>query len=314
MKKTVATSLAAVMLLSASSAMAASFPEFQLNGDVKLHYRWNNNNDDGGKFWFRLNATSEVAKNLTFYTRLTTQHLSGDNTGADFDQDEYHKDHATTIDRFGFILKGKDFDYTLGRQDLFLGQGLLVDSTGYLGKNKGAIDGLKVAGKSGVTDLTLVAGQVWQNGPDKAKIYAVDAAYSPAKDWKLGATLAEVTDRVAGDDSTHYGINAAYTAGKATYFAEYGKSDAKDNDKGYAFGASYDFDKKNSAFAIYNRVEANADALAGLTTYDNGGKGMYYGFSHKIDADTTLDLFYKDMEEIGGDDYRSFRTTVTYKF
>ncbi|WP_188398641.1 hypothetical protein [Sporomusa sp. GT1] len=321
MKKTVATSLAAVMLLSAGTATAASFPEFKFNGDVKLHYRWQTADGgpdtEGGKFWFRLNAASEVAKNLTFYTRLTTQHLSGDNIGADFDQDHYHADHATTLDRIGFILKGKNFDYTLGRQDVFLGQGLLMDSTGYLGTNRGAIDGLTATGKAGVTNLTFVAGQAWMDG-DEAKVYAVDASYSPAKDWKLGATVAGVTDRDAGEDSTHYGINAAYTAGKATYFGEYGKSDADSQDKGYALGISYGFDKKNSVFAIYNRVEGNADLIPNTTTYDNNGKGMYYGFSHKLKADTTLDLFYKDMKYISGDDagnaYTSLRTTVTYKF
>ena len=324
MKKSVATSLAAVMLLSATgTAMAASFPEFQFNGDVKLHYRWNTDEADtdkeGGKFWFRLNATSEVAKNVTFYTRLTTQSLTGDNTGADFDQNHYHDDHATTMDRIGFIVKGKTFDYTIGRQDLFLGQGLLMDSTGYLGTNMGAIDGLTATGKSGVTNLTFVAGQAWADSEaDEAKIYAVDASYSPAKDWKLGGTLAKVTDREVGEDSTHYAINAAYTAGKATYSAEYGKSDANSDDKGYAFGASYDLDKKNSLYAIYNRAEKNVELLPDMTAYDSNGKGMYYGFSHKIDADTTLDLFYKDMKYISGDDagkdYTSLRTTVTYKF
>ena len=323
MKKTLATSLAAVMLLSAGTAAAASFPEFQFNGDVRLHYRWNTADGaadkDGGKFWFRLNAASEVAKNLTFYTRLTTQYLSGDNVGADFHQSDSQDDHETTIDRFGFILKGKNFDYTIGRQDLFLGQGLLMDSTGYLGKHTGAIDGLTATGKSGVTKLTFVAGQAWgqpwQDSGDEAKIYAVDASYSPAKDWKLGGTVAKVTDRTAGEDSMHYGINAAYTAGKATYFGEYGKSDADAKDTGYAFGASYDLDKKNSLSTTYSRVEGNTDLVPGMTTYDNNAKGMYYGFSHKIDAATTFALFYKDMKDIdSGADFTSFRTTVTYKF
>ena len=323
MKKSVATSLAAVMLLSATgTAMAASFPEFQFNGDVKLHYRWNTDDagtdKEGGKFWFRLNATSEVAKNVAFYTRLTTQSLTGDNTGADFDQNHYHDDHATTMDRIGFTVKGKSFDYTIGRQDLFLGQGLLMDSSGYLGTNMGAVDGISATGKSGATNLTFVAGQAWMDGDDEAKIYAVDASYSPAKNWKLGGTLAKVSDRTVGEDSTHYGINATYTAGKASYFGEYGKSDADSDDKGYALGVSYDLNKKNSLFAIYNRVEGNTDLIKDMTTYDNNGKGMYYGFSHKVDADTTLDLFYKDMKYISGadagKDYTSLRTTVTYKF
>ncbi|MBP2638996.1 MAG: hypothetical protein H6Q72_4903 [Firmicutes bacterium] len=322
MKKAVAASLAAMMLLSASTAMAASFPEFQFNGDVKVHYRWNTadgaDDTEGGKVWFRLNATSEVSKNLTFYIRLTTQRLTGDNIGADFDQGHYHDDHATTLDRIGFMVKGKTFDYNIGRQALFLGKGLLMDSSGYMGTNRGAIDGLTATGKSGATNLTFVAGQAWMDGDDEAKIYAVDASYSPAKNWTLGATVAEVSDRTVGEDTTHYAINAAYTAGKATYFGEYGKSDANSDDKGYALGINYDLDKKNSVFAIYNRVEANTDLIANMTTYDNNGKGMYYGFSHKIKADTTFDMFYKDMKYISGLDagkgYSSLRTTVTYKF
>lgn len=328
MKKSVSAALAAMMLMTASTAMAASFPEFKFDGDIKAHYRWNTDDSkgaagdtEGGKFWLRLNATSEVAKNVSFYTRLTTQRLGGDNVGADFDnKNHYNDDHATAIDRIGFVVKGKDFNTTIGRQALFLGQGLLMDSAGYMGTNMGAIDGITASGKMGVTNLTFVAGQAWQDGDQEPKIYAIDASYSPAKDWTLGATVAKVNQSV-DKDTTHYAVNAAYTAGKATYFGEYGKSNADADDKGYALGISYGLDKKNSLFAIYSNVEGNTDLAPGLTTYDNNGKGMYYGYSHKFNKDYTFDLFYKDMKTIettvdapAGNKYSSLRTTVTFKF
>ena len=318
MKKSVSAALAAMMLMTASSAMAASFPEFKFDGDIKTHYRWNTgdgvDDTEGGKFWLRLNATSEVAKNVSFYTRLTTQRLGGDNVGADFHQGHYNDDHATSIDRIGFVVKGKDFNTTIGRQALFLGQGLLMDSAGYMGTNKGAIDGITASGKMGVTNLTFVAGQAWYDGDQEPKIYAIDASYSPAKDWALGATVAKV-NHSAVKDTTHYAVNAAYTAGKATYFGEYGKSNADADDKGYALGVSYGLDKKNSLFAIYSNVEGNTEIAPDMTTYDSGGKGMYYGYTYKFDKDYTFDLFYKDMEAIStGDNYTSLRTTVTFKF
>jgi len=316
MKKSVTASLAAMMLLSASTAMAATFPEFDFNGDIKTHYRWETKtgaaDTEGGKVWFRLNATSEVAKNVNFYTRLTTQRLTGDNIGADFDDKHYHADHANTLDRIGFVVNGKDFKATIGRQGATLGGlALLYSTDGYLGTNMGAIDGVAIAGKSGATNVKVVVGEQWDDKAADTKLYAVDASYSPAKDLTVGGTLMQID---AANDTNFWAVNGAYTTGKATWLGEYGKSDTDANDTAYALGVTYGFDKKNSAYVFYSKVESDF----GWTDFDANMKGMYYGFSHKMTKDYTVDFFYKNMEYLTGTDANkektSLRTTLTYKF
>lgn len=323
MKKTVAAALSAMMLLSAGTAMAASFPNFDFNGDIKAHYRWEtktgNTDTDGGKLWFRLNAKSELSKDVDFYTRLSVQKVGGDYIGADFDQAYYGNTTAASFDRVGFIIKGKDFTYNIGRQATTLGGlGLLYSTEGYMGINRGAIDGLVATGKSGATNLKIVAGQQWAASADKTKIYAVDASYSPAKAWTVGATIGKVDYPNATADTNHWAVNTAYSAGKAVFLGEYGKSSADTLNKAYAIGATYGFDSKNSAYVFYSKVEKNSDMTAGATDFDNDMKGMYYGFDHKISKDYTFSLFYKSMKYMTGTDAdktkTSLRTTVTYKF
>ncbi|SDF83641.1 hypothetical protein [Sporomusa acidovorans] len=141
------------------------------------------------------------------YTRFAAEGLGGDKIGADFDKNYYNNSSAATIDRWGILIKGKGFNYKIGRQDGALGQGLLYDSTGYMGKNQAALDGLIAWGKTGDTNLTFVATKVWGTG-STTPAYAIDASYSPAKGWKLGGTLS----RLGGDiDTNYWAINTAYT-------------------------------------------------------------------------------------------------------
>jgi len=325
MKKKVSAALAAMMLMSVGTAMASSFPEFQFNGDIKLHYRYNsddfNGDSEGGKVWFRLNAQSEVAKNVSLYTRFATQRLTGDNVGADFDQEYYNSDSATSIDRLGFIVKSKDFTTTIGRQGATLGATALLYSTDtYMGNNMGALDGVTFAGKTGATDVKVVAGELWNSENVDVKMYAVDASYKPSKNLTLGGTVMKMdADSV---DATYWATSASYNIGKATLLGEYGKADTDQADKAYVLGVSYNPDSKNTVYAMYNRAEASFP----LTDFDPNGKGMYYGFDHKIDKSTTLSFFYKDMKTIlateddggnitpAGNKYDSLRATITYKF
>jgi len=313
-KKALTAALAAAFVLTTAGSVFAAPIDF--SGDVKLHYRWETQtgSDDtsGGKLWFRLNAKTEVAKNVDAYARFASQHLTNDHIGADFNSTYYGTSSATSLDRFGFIVKGKDFNYTIGRQGTTLGGLALMYSTdGYMGEGIGAIDGVTVTGKSGVTNIKAVAGEVWDDKAATQKLYALDASYSPAKDLTVGGTLIRTT---SADDINYWGVNAAYTTGKATWLGEYSKANSDAGDKAYAYGVSYAFDSKNSAYTFYS----SAGSAYPFTDFDQNMKGMYYGVSHKITKDYTFDLFYKDMEYIdgtdAGKDKTSLRTTVTYKF
>ncbi|SDF72626.1 porin [Sporolituus thermophilus] len=324
-KRLLAAAVAAMITLSAASVFAA--PNVETNGDVKLHYRWNTEDGaadkEGGKFWLRLNVKAQLDDKTDAYLRFAHQKLTGDNVGADFNQEysNYDEDSATSLDRFGVVYKNSGWTYNLGRQGATVGAlATLFSTEGYMGIRMGAVEGLSVTGKSGVTDIKFIGGRLWDDRENKEdKVYALQASYSPAKDWTVGAIVGKYNYADATkDDTNHWAVNTAYTVGKATYLAEYTKSNADNNDTAYALGATYAFDKKNSAYAFYSRVEANGDMGGGWTDFDNNQKGLYLGYDYVIDKDTTFSLFYKDMTYISGEkkdkDNTSFRTTVTYKF
>lgn len=318
MKKLVALTLAAVMLLTAGVAMAS--PDVKLDGDLKVHYRWNTADGaadtEGGKVWFRLNAKTALSDSVDAYARFSSQSLTGDLVGADFDQSyqDYKADGLSVFDRYGVIIKGKNFTYNVGRQGATIGATALLYSTeGYTGINMGALDGVVVNGKAGVTNLKFVAGKQWSEGSADSKVYAVEASYSPAKNWTVGAVLGKVAyDGL--EDTNHWAVNTGYAVGKANFAAEYAKSNVDIENTAYAVGVNYAFDKKHSAYAYYSKVETFGD-MSFATDFDNTGKGIYLGYDYKLRKDTTFSLFYKDMETtIGGINYDSLRTTVTYKF
>lgn len=316
MKKKV---LAAVLAATALTTSAAFAQPVELSGSVNVHYRWNDDPDgverDGGKLYFYLNARGELVEDVDFFARLAAQKLTGDRIGADFETGKYGNE-VITLDRFGLEFQGKGFTYAVGRQGATIGAtGLLYSTESYMGSDMGALDGIKITGKSGVTDLKFIAGRQWNTEKEDDKVYALQASYSPAENWTLGATIAKYEDENnKNKDTNNWAVNVGYTVGKAGLFAEYGKSDADAEDTAYVFGVDYTFDAKNSAYVLYSKVEKNAD-MGGMTDFDNNGKGIYIGYAYQIDKDTTLSLFYKDMEEVdGGNDYNSFRTTVTYKF
>ncbi|MCX7780716.1 MAG: porin, partial [Negativicutes bacterium] len=293
MKKTIAAALTAMMLMT-GSAFAAEFPNFDFNGDVKFHYRWETKDaaadTEGGKVWFRLNAKTALTDNIDAYARLSSQSLTGDHIGADFDKSyaKYSVDGLTVIDRYGIVVKGKGWNYNIGRQGATVGGTALLYSTeGYTGINMGAVDGLTVTGKSGVTSIQFVAGEEWKAGSSDNKLYAVRGSYSPAKDWTVGATYGKYNYAGATKDTNHYAVDFAYNVGKAGFFGEYTKSSADAQDTAYDLGVTYAFDAKNSAYVIAHKTEANGD-MGGWTDFDNNEKGFYYGFDHKVDKNKTL--------------------------
>jgi len=317
-KRLLAAAVAATLTLSAGVAMAAPVA---LDGDVQAHYRWNNNTDntkdEGARFTFRLNAKTALSDNVDLYARFATQGLTGDYVGADFNQDNYSDESAAAIDRFGFIVKGKDSTLNIGRQGATIGGAALLFSTeGYIGSRNGSIDGITANVKTGVTNLQIVAGTekvTDTTSDDKNGVYALRGSYSPAKDLTVGATVAKY-DVDNGDATNHWAVDAAYNYGKAGYFAEYSKSDADTDNTAFVVGTSYAFDSKNSLSVMYSKVDPNGD-MGGWTDYDPDGKGMYYSYNYKIDKATTFNVFYKDMKEVSTNkSYDSFRTTVTYKF
>ncbi len=320
-KKALTAALAAVFVLTTAGSVFAAPIEF--DGKFEHQYRYNTwdnvagnpDNEDGFKSTLILNATTNVGKNVDFFARFAAQHAT---IGKDFSDDATSSENTAAIDQFGFTFKDSNgFSYKLGRQDASIGAtAILYNTSPYLGKYMFA-DGVTVTGKSGATDLKVIAlKEDRKASEDENKLFALSASYSPAKNWTLGGTLAKYDYKAASEkDTNHWAVNAGYDQGKASYFAEYAKSNADDNNSAYGIGVSYSPDAKNTLYAINYKIEENAD-MNGWTDYESGWKGMYYGYNYKYNKDTTVKLFLRDMKGVDNSSEKntSFRTTVSIKF
>lgn len=334
-KKALCAAIAAAFVLTTAGTVFANEVEF--NG--KITYQHRENTKDGAddvstnRWQFFLNGTApEVAKNIDLYFRIAGEKFK--ESGRDFEvfpgQDGNDRS-VFALDQFGFNYKNAGWNYKLGRQSSLIGAtGIIYDSTSGIGKHIFA-DGVTIDGKIGATNVTVAALEDDGFYNDGKKIYYGSASFKPAEKLTLGGTFARATDNanlnVPGKrDLNLWAVNAAYDINsKVNVYGEYVKSNANTEDKAYAVGGSYKFDSKNSFWAAYSRVETNANIRSSensivATTFDDSGKGMYYGFDHQFDKTTGLSFFYKDMKEIDpaspsfGKNYTSFRTTVTYKF
>ena len=314
-KKLLMAAIAAMIAMPTMTALAAPV---QVDGEIEMQYSQENGTakNDGGRFTLKLNAKTNVAKNLDLYGRFAAQGITQENFRNDFRNTgagAYSQDTKSMMefDQFGFLYENAGVNYKLGRQGGTIGATALLYSTeGYVGRDMMA-DGITIKGKSGVTDFSVTALKEVYNDSNKA--YAVSASYKPAKDWTLGATLARYD--AAAADRNYWAVNTGYEMGKANFTAEYAKSNASDANKAYDLGVSYAFDKKLSASATYYRVENNAD-MGGWTDFDQNMKGFYYGLNYKPDAKTAFKLLFKDIEQIDNSAVKSkqFRATVSYLF
>lgn len=325
-KKALTAALAAAFVLTTAGSVFAAPIEF--DGKFEHQYRYNTwdnvkdaddnlvpHNEDGFKSTVILNATTNIGKNVDFFARFAAQHAT---IGKDFSDDATSSENTAAIDQFGFTFKDSNgFSYKLGRQDASIGAtAILYNTSPYLGKYEFA-DGVTVTGKSGVTDLKVIAlKEDRKESLDENKLFALSASYSPAQNWTLGGTLAKYDYKKASEkDTNHWAVNAGYDQGKASYFAEYAKSNADNNNSAYGLGVSYSPDAKNTFYAINYKIEENAD-MNGWTDYESGWQGMYYGYNYKYNKDTTVKFFLRDMEGVkdSSEKNTSFRTTVSVKF
>ncbi|MBP2627248.1 MAG: hypothetical protein H6Q68_1959 [Firmicutes bacterium] len=308
MKKKVLTAAVAAMITLTTGVVMAN--PVEIDGSASFRYREDGYNGNGNITRFTLNAKSEIAPNLSLYARFAAEGLSNANVGRDF---AGTKDFIGEIDQYGLLYNNAGVSYKLGQQSPIIGGlGLLYDASGYLGnKDYGVADGINIKGKSGVTSIDFLAAQENNSGAVDNKIYSVRASYNPTKALTLGATLAQYK---AATNTNFYAADVSYVDGKATYSGEYAKSNADSNDTAYAVGVSYALDAKNTVWVNNYKVEANGN-IAGMTTFDSGKKGFYYGADHSFTKDTALHLFYTDRQNLDdGVKDTSFRATVSYNF
>lgn len=356
MKKTLVAALAASFVLGlASTALASdvlgSPLGINLDGSITFQYR----NDDFDKYvsssnpnksvndWktlFVLNANRNIAQNLDLYARFTYESFLN-TTDKEFGaaRDYIDKDYNGAIDAFGLKYANAGYKYTLGSQALTLGAtGILYDN-GYIGKHALPY-ALTVSGKSGATDLTAVIGKTnYQSGKDNDNLYALQGSYALNDKATVGAVFAQVNygnsalaDAEKNKNVNYYTLNTSYKlAPNLTFTAEYLKSDADRDNKGYVGAFSYKPNSKDAFTAAYWRVEDLAaiedNNFGSMTTFWGNAKGYTLAWSHKVSQDVTFSIADHNFDSINstsdgkgtqagnpGQGRNTFRAGVTIAF
>lgn len=246
----------------------------------------------------KLHLEAPLTDSASFYTRIGGQSL-GKNLDdlKDFNTEAYeNKRSVIAFDQFGFNLHVSDFDFKLGRQDVTIGQTALLysRSDSNVGKHN-FVDGLSFSGKTGVVDMSGIIAKE-DNVDEDNKLQAVRFGQTINDAFTYGATLAQYQPHDGGN-TKHWALDAAYTTGPHTIFAEYTKSNAAESNSAYAFGWDYAFNERTNFTVTRFKVNENGD-MGGQSDFDNGNKGTHYALAHQLDETVALEIVYKDQKEL----------------
>jgi hypothetical protein len=300
MKKAIAMFVAGLSMLAAPAAHAEAV---KINGEVTVKYERDTAQGDaavsGTMSTIKLNAETEIGSGLSLYARFAAQRATQPAL-ADFNTGAYaaNTKSVAALDQFGLLYKAGGFNYKLGRQGVEIGTEALLYKRNdeKIGKHA-MVDGLSLSGTAGAMDLEAYAlREDNEAGNPRGKIYAVRAGYSPLEKLNWGLTLGRY-QKEGTDTTNHWALDGTYEFGKNIVTAQYAKSNAPADNKGYVMNWTYDFDGTTAVSLIAFRMEAAA-AMGGQSEFDGGNKGFYYGLSHKLSKAASLELVYKDQKQI----------------
>ncbi len=317
MKKGIAVLVAGMIVAGAPAVYAEPV---KITGEVTVKYERDTVDGDpavsGTMSTFKLNFEKDLTPNLSLYARLAGQRATQPAL-ADFNTAAYSENTqgVAAFDQFGFIVKSGELSFKLGRQGVAIGTEALLYKRDDDGVGKHVfVDGLTVDGKVGAVDLSAYgAREDNEAGNPRGKIYAIRAGYSPVEKLNFGLTLGRYQNEAAGD-TNHWAVDGTYEMGKSSLAAQYTKSSADIDNKGYVMNYTYDFDGKTAASLIAFRMEANG-AMGGQSEFDGDNKGFYYALTHKLSEAANLELVYKDQKQISdGTKNAKFEAVMSYTF
>lgn len=258
----------------------------KISGDARVRYAAIDNHGDDSDFRARVTVDGKIDDNLKFNTRISSGNISYDesNTEAIFD-----------TANLGFSVWG--LDNTVGRHDLYLGNGMIMDDT---------INGIT----SEIGDLKVFLGN---QTDENERVYGAEYNVDVLNGLKLNYMKA---DADAGDDKEFYGANTSFNIAKnVSLNAEYAKEN-KSGDDAMAYGVSFD---KIGFSAMYKDVEKNAHTAYSTTGGDlnnvsfmeaDGYKGMEYKLAREVANNTILTIAYQDFKNQSGTESQD-RTSAT---
>lgn len=280
----------------------------------------------------RLNLEKQVNDRITANVRFTSRNLfgSGNSERHGWQTDTYS--NYQQLDQYNIKYVTNGFDYKVGRQDVWLGQGLLI-STGSDAQWPNQFDGIIANGKVGEFDTNIIVGKTTKSpalayyGDNRAEWLGFDLKTKPAEKLSVGAAFVHHSFERGNPNPlglpnswNNWAINASYQiASKLVLNAEYGQSSNDSNNQAYFIAANYTMGKKDGMVITYVDTERfsvdpynsiygsliplnygagiNVDAAGNPISRDYKAWQLYY--YHLLNKNTYIDLYVIDAKAPG---------------
>lgn len=316
MKKVITAIILGSSLFTASAAIAAPVT---ITGDTSIKYtREKQDGTDaqsGMAYTLRITGETEIANNLTLFTRLGAQSTGHNLVGSDFNSDAYPDKHSVmSLDQYGLIFKTDSITYKLGRQNATIGTSALLYSRPdtNIGKDN-FVDGLSLAGKAGAIELSALMAREDNVNSDNNRVYAVRTGYSPSDNLNVGITLGRYQNHTA-PSTNHWALDGTYKYGKNTWQAELARSNSSSDNNAFVAVWNYDVDDKTAFSVTGFRVEENGD-MGGQSDFGNNLRGIHYGVTRTLNNSTDFEFVFKNEKSLADDlKTKTYEATINYTF
>jgi hypothetical protein len=299
-----------------------SLEKLKVSGDFYLRgFSYDDKIDNAntsGSFWrtrVRINLQDQVSDDMTFFTRFGVRNTFGTDANlSGYGPFMYDSNGSyQAMDQYGIKYASGNWKYSLGRQSVALGQGLIL-GTGDDVEWDNKFNGLIASTKVGTVGVNVIGGMTNANavvGGVANQWYGADLKSKVGDNVSLGFAYAH--SKPDNSASVNYeAVNTTITpSANLAINAEYAKSNAADNNKAYTIGGTYSFGK-DSLTAQYLNIDNNAvDAWnagycrlsltvlgvnAGL---GNSMRGWDYYYSHPMNKISSVNIYYLSVTTPG---------------
>jgi hypothetical protein len=311
-KKIISLALSAMFVLSAGSAMAMPLDftgDFRLQGrvyDDTISGKAGTTLDERSFFQFRtrLMFSGQLDQDTSFFGRISNRNNFGSPALAANDSTK-----TTEFDWYGIKGKLDNWNYSLGRQEVTLGQGSILGTGADASGVTNRFDGVILTKKIGAYDVKVIGGKtmnVLTYIPDSAPAqwYGFDVNKQLNDKVKAGIAFASAKqDSASADSRKYFALNTAIQAApKFNISGEYTRSNASTDNAAYFVAGTYSLNKNSSFTVQYNNVEYNGvdKVLGGISPYSYSystnnlwaGDSKYSGFTYAYDRNIRKNLSF----------------------
>jgi len=272
----------------------------KFTGEVRERYEYADDIDNAFLTRIRLKMEAKVADNVTFKGRISSESQWGNSDG----------NNTTKLDQAYITGKVAGLDYSFGRQPIWLGQGLIADTSS---NNDGILitagNDVKVtAGAFKKDDLNFYAGNIDAKLNDKLSL---TASYLKDKNSEAYKTLSgglnytglknfTISGEYGQNDSDHANSRNTDDAAKA-WMAKVAYKGA-DRTQAKSFGVWVGYRNADAGFdrevltTLDSGDTAATDMSANTYRIADNIKGLEYGINYTVFKNGVLTVQYNDLE------------------